>query len=1058
MNAARRLAVVAATIATVITAPPAAASAPAEFPAGGSVQNVPTVSGCYRGADYDVVHDLLWVIRDSGNCGALTVRSYDLGTKLFGSAVSVPNLTDHISVAAGAGSLYTATFDGTITRRAIPSLTVMSEFSMGTPVLDLFASADDPALIVVRTTQGSRAMTATGTPVGSTLTAGLKEVGDDLFVAEDGSSAIVRLGPGGLAQDPTARAGGTLPAHLSLNGNIYYSGGTVQSATTWEVVEANEYDSVYADPYSNDVYFSAFQTGGYYVENTATGVVAGAGGELPIAEPIPAGPGIAVEFSFSGLRTYYLGDYPRVPLPAVKSAVKTNTRSRTITDLDGTDIAYDAARQLVYASTSNLAASNGGAVFKINALTGAVLGRRAVGARPTQLALSDDGSTLYTNDVSTGEVIRLAATTLTEQLRFRPGGLTSRITDLAVLRGQPNAVAVAMNGVVTIYDDDVARPGRAAGDFVSPGRQPGELYVACDLAGVQPCTFNPCDFEPDPAGCILPSQRTPAVSRRTIGPSGFTTSAVRMTIAGARVLLPDRTLWGSGLDSGLTTAEADVVRRAAPGANVLFDPATRRATGLDSTIVETLVPRAVVGRLPADVGTFTGNLQLVGTARMVRQTPTALSFVDIGITEPHHEGEFVPVAPTRILDTRDGTGRSGTRGPIGPATAISVSITSPLHVSAADVNAVVLTVTVTGPTASGYLTVYPTGVTRPKISNLNFTPGETIPNLVTVPVGPDGRIRVFNPFGRSHVVVDVLGYYTDIGGPAGARFRALDRPSRVLDTRNGTGTAGKRTPVGPDQSIRLNLTRAFSFAGADLDQPYIRAVLLNVTVADASTPTFVTVYEDGIERPVASNLNPVPDKVTANQVIADVSADGAIRLYNRAGNVHLVADLVGYYIADYSSPGGRFVPFVPERVFDTRIDPVFPPPGAIPGDAALYLPVQAGNLYGAYVFNTTATGATAPTYIAAVPWTGNLIPPRGISSLNVAPGQTVANHVTVSVVSGVAFWNRFGSVHVIGDVFGGFLKGDTWEQATGQAVGATQGAGSAGSSPATAPSFRVQRG
>ena len=43
---------------------------------------------------------------------------------------------------------------------------------------------------------------------------------------------------------------------------------------------------------------------------------------------------------------------------------------------------------------------------------------------------------------------------------------------------------------------------------------------------------------------------------------------------------------------------------------------------------------------------------------------------------------------------------------------------------ATGVGAVVLNVTATGPTAQGYLTVYPTGGTRPTASNLNFMPGE----------------------------------------------------------------------------------------------------------------------------------------------------------------------------------------------------------------------------------------------------------------------------------------------------------------------------------------------
>ncbi|MGO9301335.1 MAG: hypothetical protein ACLQEG_13500, partial [Acidimicrobiales bacterium] len=46
----------------------------------------------------------------------------------------------------------------------------------------------------------------------------------------------------------------------------------------------------------------------------------------------------------------------------------------------------------------------------------------------------------------------------------------------------------------------------------------------------------------------------------------------------------------------------------------------------------------------------------------------------------------------------------------------------------------VLNVTVTNPTDAGFLTVFPEGETpMPTVSNLNFSSGETVANLVTVP-------------------------------------------------------------------------------------------------------------------------------------------------------------------------------------------------------------------------------------------------------------------------------------------------------------------------------------
>jgi hypothetical protein len=75
------------------------------------------------------------------------------------------------------------------------------------------------------------------------------------------------------------------------------------------------------------------------------------------------------------------------------------------------------------------------------------------------------------------------------------------------------------------------------------------------------------------------------------------------------------------------------------------------------------------------------------------------------------------------------------------------------------VSAVALNVTVTQPTAAAYLTVYPAGVTRPLASNLNFVAGETVANVVVVPVGAGGQVSIFNSLGSTQVVVDVVGWF-----------------------------------------------------------------------------------------------------------------------------------------------------------------------------------------------------------------------------------------------------------------------------------------------------------
>ena len=90
---------------------------------------------------------------------------------------------------------------------------------------------------------------------------------------------------------------------------------------------------------------------------------------------------------------------------------------------------------------------------------------------------------------------------------------------------------------------------------------------------------------------------------------------------------------------------------------------------------------------------------------------------------------------------------------------ISVQVTGQGGVPATGVSAVALNVTVADPTAAGYITVWPSGTPRPETSNLNFQAGQNIPNLVIVPVGPDGKIQLYNGSpGTVQLIADVAGY------------------------------------------------------------------------------------------------------------------------------------------------------------------------------------------------------------------------------------------------------------------------------------------------------------
>ncbi|MFF7180077.1 hypothetical protein [Streptomyces sp. NPDC008121] len=125
-------------------------------------------------------------------------------------------------------------------------------------------------------------------------------------------------------------------------------------------------------------------------------------------------------------------------------------------------------------------------------------------------------------------------------------------------------------------------------------------------------------------------------------------------------------------------------------------------------------------------------------------------------TDAAHGSRFEPLAPSRVLDTRAGTGAA--KAKVGPGGTVQLTVAGKAGVSAVDVTAVVLNVTATNTTASTFITAYPYGTTRTSASNVNVPAGETVSNLVVVPV-VDGKVTFSNHAGSVDLVADVQGYF-----------------------------------------------------------------------------------------------------------------------------------------------------------------------------------------------------------------------------------------------------------------------------------------------------------
>ena len=357
-------------------------------------------------------------------------------------------------------------------------------------------------------------------------------------------------------------------------------------------------------------------------------------------------------------------------------------------------------------------------------------------------------------------------------------------------------------------------------------------------------------------------------------------------------------------------------------------------------------------------------------------------------------GTYHPIDPVRIMDTRSGLG--GHAGPLTASQTVSLQVAGTPS-APAGAYAAVLNVTVTETTAPSYLTVYPAGAVRPLASNLNWTPGATVANLVEVRLGTGGALNFFNAAGQAQLVADLAGWVTSPSATPGAAglYDPLV-PARLLDTRDGTGAA--RGAVNGGYSVNLQVT-----GRGGVPATGVAAVVLNVTATDVSLPTYVTVWPEGTGRPLSSNLNPAAGQTVANRVIVRVGTGGRVDLFNAAGAANLVADVNGWYSdGSVAGTGSTFVGMSPYRILDTRDGTGNLGSSLWPGQAAALQVAGRGGVPGmgtsnppkAVVINVTAAAGSTTSYLTL--WPDGAGRPLA-SDLNWAAGGTVPNLAIVGL-------------------------------------------------------------
>ena len=248
-------------------------------------------------------------------------------------------------------------------------------------------------------------------------------------------------------------------------------------------------------------------------------------------------------------------------------------------------------------------------------------------------------------------------------------------------------------------------------------------------------------------------------------------------------------------------------------------------------------------------------------------------------------GRYV-AAPSavRVLDTRIGMG-GFTRVPANGTVTVNPGFVGPDAASA-----VVMNVTSVNNNGWGFVTAYPTGQPLPDASNLNMVrQGQVIPNLVIVPIGPDGHVNLTTSVGTD-LIADVLGYFTADSQPVSTSGLYVPvPPHRARDSRLGYPQAVK--PFADDSVEVPVLGRgAVPVSG-------VSAVLLNLTATMAEGAGFVTAFPSEATPPNASNVNfDHTGQTIANSAIVRVGSS-FVSLQASVGNAFLLADTFGYFTA-----------------------------------------------------------------------------------------------------------------------------------------------------------------
>jgi probable HAF family extracellular repeat protein len=390
---------------------------------------------------------------------------------------------------------------------------------------------------------------------------------------------------------------------------------------------------------------------------------------------------------------------------------------------------------------------------------------RLLDTRPGQSACSTPGAPIAANST-----LAQVATGTCDGLTI-PSSARAIVGNATVVNVTPSATA----GFVTLFPSDAARPTASNLNYVRGDIVPnaftvalsstgsfsayssGETHMVVDVAGY---------YAPPGAGGLYyhPLPHPVRILDTRVGQSACDAPGSAIQAGAARTEL------ARGTCDGVVIPDA---AQAVVGNATLVNPSNGGSGFV--TLYPTAAAQPNVSNLNYVPGQVAPNAFTVGLGSGGQFDIYALTTLDFIVdmtgyysdsAAPDSNGvaglAYYPLpAPVRLLDTRSGQTACDTPGaPLATGVARTEAARIACTGIPATAQAIVGNATLVNPSngGSGFVTLYPTAAAQPNVSNLNYVPGQVVPNAFTVGLGSDGAFKIF-ALSSLNFITDVTGYF-----------------------------------------------------------------------------------------------------------------------------------------------------------------------------------------------------------------------------------------------------------------------------------------------------------